>query len=199
MLKKKIWPIFHKFKINPKVKDCWGFLDQKDIYPMERKCMGKGEIVMNESEKNIFKKGVIKGYEEIYNTFYKRGEFLDNLYTTPKLSLALNELNMIREHQAPILDFNSVEVYILNSNVEYGLMKMNDKVLGYWTPAVMKQEIIIGMIGPEFQSIWHQQPIRENKNILYKFQNRIDIWTWQRCLLTKNSPWVVYNINNIII
>ena len=95
MLKKKIWPIFHKFKINPKVKDCWGFLDQKDIYPMKRKCMGKGEIVMNESEKNIFKKGVVKGYEEIYNTFYKRGEFLDNLYTTPKLSLALNELNMI--------------------------------------------------------------------------------------------------------
>ena len=197
MIKKNIWPFFHRFRFNKNIKDCWGFLEQKDIYPIKRKCIRGTKT--NYDLSNECKEGMVQGYKQIYNTYYKRDNFLNYLYTTPKLSIALNKLNQITNHEPPLLDFNSLKVYQLNSNIEYGLSKMNNKILGLWTPSYIKNEIMIGMIGPEFQSIWHQQPIRENKNILYQFKNRMDIWTWQRCLLTKNSPWVVYNINNIII
>ena len=162
MIKKKIWPIIHKFKLNPKRKDCWGFLDQKDIYPINIK-----KIDIDHLTNGDLRDGLIQGYKTIFNTYYRKDNFLNHLYTTPKLSIALNDLNQITKHEPPLLDFNSLKVYQLDSNIEYGLLKMNNKILGLWHPSYIKNEIMIGMIGHKFQSIWHQQPIRENKNILY--------------------------------
>ena len=197
MIKTYIWPCFHRFKFHPRVKNCWGFLEQRDIYHKRRRCIGKIERECYNKEE--FERGVIEGYKTIFNTYYEKENFLNVSYTTPKLSIALNELQSRLEHSPPVLDFQSLKVHILDTNIEYGILKTNDKILGLWTPKCIKQEVMIGMIGPEFQSIWHHQPIRENINVLYRFKNRYDIWTWQRCLFTENSPWIVYNINNIIL
>lgn len=197
MIKKNLWPYIHRFQFHPRLENCWGFLNQNDIHLEPRKTMiFRNRKHINKSE---FKKGVKRGYKIIFDKFYQKENFLKYSYTTPKLSIALNYLHTYKYHPPPYLNFNRLHIHILNSNIEYGISKTNDKILGLWSTKYMKQEIIIGMIGPEFQSIWHQQPIRENINVLYYFPNRFDIWTWQRCLLTEDSPWVIYNINNIIL
>ena len=55
---------------------------------------------------------------------------------------------------------------------------------------------MIGMTGPEFQSILRSPTLYE-KILMFCIDLKIeyDIWTWQRCLFTENSPWIVYNIN----
>ena len=63
---------------------------------------------------------------------------------------ALNELQSRLEHSPPVLDFQSLKVHILDTNIEYGILKTNDKILGLWTPKCIKQEVMIGMIDLNF-------------------------------------------------
>ena len=58
---------------------------------------------------------------------------------------------------------------------------------------------MIGMIGPEYQSIWNQQPIRKVVNVLYEFPERKDVWTWQCNANTEQYYWNVKNINQILL
>jgi hypothetical protein len=147
-----------------------------------------------------FKIGVKRGYYKIYQTFYKEENFLNYCYTTPKLSLALNSIREHSDLSRPPLDFNSMNVEILDYKVEYGLVKSNEKILGLWTPKCIQQEIMIGMIGPEYPSIWTYQPSRQIINVLYEFPNRKDVWTWQCCNVEeKNFFWNVKNINSILL
>lgn len=193
-MKKLIWPILHPIRFTPHLMDCWGFTCQKNILISDNP--PKYNLLQNDDH---FKEGVEKGYYEIFNAFYKKDNFLSHCYTTPKLSIALNTLHRHLHHSPPTLNFNCVNVEILNTSVEYGLVKSNEKILGLWTPNCIQQEIMIGMIGPEYQSIWHQQPIRKVVEVLYEFPGRKDVWTWQCSANTEQYYWNVKNINQILL
>ena len=55
------------------------------------------------------------------------------------------------------------------------------------------------MIGPEFQSIWDQQSIKQKVRILIELEDRKDIFEFERNLMTHNDNWQLCNINRIII
>lgn len=193
MIKKHVWPIIHPIGFHKKIKDCWGFCLQKDIFYKKP----QKKIVFEDEDD--FKIGARKGYSEIYKAFYKKDNFLSHCYTTPKLSIALNTLHQHLQHPCPELDLKCINVEILNIKVEYGLVKSNEKILGLWTPNCIKKEIMIGMIGPEYQSIWHQQPTRKVVNVLYEFPDRKDVFTWQCSLDNEQYFWNVKNINQILL
>lgn len=204
MIRQKLFSLIHPVHFRHYLlKDCWGFISQEQLFYHKKKdCYSRMMHPDLETRKkfnlNEFKIGVKQGYKMVYKSFYQKENFLHKNFTTPKLSLALNHLQKNLKHEDPILNFNNLSIHILHSNVEYGLVKSNDKILGLWTPSCIKKDILTGMIGPEFQTSWNQQPIRQTVIVLYQFDNRRDIWTWQRSLSTPQRNWVIYNINNIL-
>ena len=42
-------------------------------------------------------------------------------------------------------------------------------------------------------------PLKQKVKVLYKSDNRIDIWDLERCLMEKNSEWNISNINEILV
>ena len=204
MMRQKLFSLIHPVHFRHYLlKDCWGFVSQEQLfYRKKNDCYSKMLHPTIEEQKkfdrNEFKIGATQGYRMIYQSFYQRNNFLESNFTTPKLSLALNYLQKTTKHKDPILNFKNVSIQILDSNVEYGLVKSNDKILGLWTANCIKKDFLTGMVGPEFQTNWHQQPIRQNVIVLYEFGNRKDIWTWQRSFSVTKSYWIVCNINNIL-
>lgn len=198
MIKKYIWPILHPIRFHSRIHDTWGFFLKEDIHLLKRNLVQEKNKTEQKQRKD-FETGVKQGYYQIYNSFYKKQNFLFQNYTTPKLSIALNILQRHFIHSTPLLNFDSLDVKVLNSSVEIGFAKSNDKILGFWNTSCIQNEIMIGMIGPEYQSIWNQQPLCENVNVLYKFDNRIDIWQWQRSLTSEKYSWQVSNINGILV
>lgn len=194
MMKNFVWSMIHPVSFHKKVKTCWGFCLQQDVF-YERPST---KITIKDMDE--FTIGVKRGYYKIYQTFYEKENFLNYCYTTPKLSFALNSIREHSDLSRPSLDFNSMNVEILNYKVEYGLVKSNEKILGLWTPKCIQQEIMIGMVGPEYPSIWTYQPSRQIINVLYEFPNRKDVWTWQCCNVEDdNFFWNVKNINSILL
>lgn len=197
MLKNFVWSVLHPVRFHYKIKDSWGFCSRNRVEMLEKNLKNDKNDTL---KKNCdFEIGVKNGYYQIYKSFYKKENFFSHCYTTPKLSFALNELSHYSQHSCPALDFNSLNIKILSSKIEYGLVKSNDKILGFWTPQCIEHEIMIGMIGPEIQSIWNQQQKRKVVQVLYEFPNRKDVWTWQCSVHQKHYFWNVKNINQILL
>lgn len=204
MIRQKFLSIIHPVHFRHYLlKDCWGFVSQEQLfYHKKNDCYSRVMHPNLELEKKVdldnFKIGAKQGYKMVYQSFYQKENFLHRNYTTPKLSFALNYLQRSLNHRDPILNFKNLSIHVVHSYIEYGLVKSNDKILGLWTPNCIKKDILTGMIGPEFQTNWHQQPIRQTVVVLYEFDSRKDIWYWQRSLSTTQRPWIIYNINNIL-
>lgn len=204
--------MFHKFlvsfgnnniKFHPKVLNQWGFFSQYQINKLNHK-KEKGICENSLDERHLFDKtqfqnGVKVGYNKIFHSYYNNEDFLDYCYTTPAMSFALNHFRSYNNHSPPNLNLNSINAEIVNSWLEYGIAKSNHKILGLWDNDYIKHQIFTGIIGPEAFEIWGQQPIKQKVKVLYKLDNRIDIWIWERCLMKEQSPWIVYNINNFLI
>lgn len=140
-------------------------------------------------------------YNLIYKTYLKKNDFLDYEYTTPKLSITLNELrtdignNIISK--LPI-EIKVNKSKILNKNIKNEITTNNFKILGYYDKCEIYDEISIGMIGPEIRHLWDQKPVKQVVNVSYKSDRFYDILEWERDLTTKNPEWQVSNINNIL-
>lgn len=87
----------------------------------------------------------------------------------------------------------------MDSWISIGNSKSNDKFLGLWDTQYIQHEIIAGGIGPEIKYIWDQKPLKQTVRILYKLNDRIDIWDWERCLMSEYYDWKVSNMNNILV
>lgn len=207
-MKKLLWPLIHNFEYNPHIRRNWGFIcpNYKSILNVQS---SEKSFILEEERKKLldriyydadeFKLGAKNGYYVIMNSYYNNVNFLDYCYTTPKLSIALNQIRLLNIVEKPNIDFSKVDIKILDSTIEYGNVEMNSKILGLWDFNYMKSELITGAFGPEAQELWNKKPIRQNIKVLYSFENRIDIFLWQRCLNNNDSPWVVSNINNVIL
>jgi len=194
MIKRIIWPLIHLVEFNPKIKfNQWGWIPQKEI------------IKFSTSKKNIdldfckeeFEEGVKIGYKTIYKSWINKLDFTQYDYTVPKLSLALNQLNNSKENKQ--LNLDNIQVKILESNIEPGLVKNNSNFLGLWDKRLIKHELIAGAFGPENFDLWDKKPLKQIIKVKYQIDERIDIWEWERCLTIEDYNWCVSNINQIIL
>ena len=55
------------------------------------------------------------------------------------------------------------------------------------------------MIGPEIQSMWDQQSIKQKVRLLINLDDRQDVFDFERDLMIHNDTWQLCNINRIII
>jgi len=212
-MKRIIWPYLHRFNFNRNLsvrENPWGWIPQEIINNIANSNIPKTESNLffpedwEDRQKFYeihFKNGAKIGYNMVKKSFYEKDNFLENYYLTPKLSLALNNINsFIAEknirNKMETTKINDIE--ILGSWVQIGITKTNKKFLGMWDKEFIKHELITGSIGPEIRHLWDQKPIKQTIRVLYKLDNRIDIFDWERCLITDNYEWTVSNINNVI-
>jgi hypothetical protein len=194
MIKRIIWPLIHLVEFNPKIKfNQWGWLPQKEIIKLNN----PNKILNLNFCKKEFEDGAILGYKTIYNSWINKKDFTQFDYTVPKLSLALNHLNISKESKE--LNFDSLQVTILDSRIEPGLVKNNSNFLGLWDKKLIKQELIAGAFGPENLDLWDKKPLKQIIRVKYQIDERIDIWEWERCLTIEDYSWCVSNVNQIII
>jgi len=202
-----ILPIIHKFNlisINPN-KFCWGWRSQKEI----RKILVNTSNIkyqphmFNEEimEKTIideisFQSGSKEAYKRIYESFYKKDNFLKKKYTTPELSLAINHI-IKNKKKFKNIQIKNLESKVLTSWIEVGNATANNKLLGYWDCKYIQKEIKNSNI----TNCWdiYVGPLKQKVKVLYKTDNRIDIWELERCLMQEDSEWNISNINEILV
>ena len=144
-----------------------------------------------------FKKTTTYCYKIIYNTYLENEDFLDYNYTCPSLSIALNSLRKecIINNLDNYIDVKKVS--ILGSWLENGIIK-NNNIFNKENKNIITNDIIAGMIGPEFKTIWDNVNIKQKVRVLYISEQYYDIVDWERNINVKNPQWQVYNINGIL-
>lgn len=209
MLRKFTLHLFHENKICEsicKIKYPWGWKSKNNIYQFKENLYKKNSnFVSTKLEQNFdendFLKNSIMAYNLIYKTYLKKLDFLDFEYTTPKLSIALNELRT--DIDCDIINNLPIEIQvnkndIINKSIKNEITTSNFKFLGYFDKFEISNQISTGMIGPEIRHLWDQLPVKQVVNVSYKSDNFYDILEWERDLTIKNPEWQVSNINNII-
>ena len=207
IMKYSIVPIIHRFNlrnIKPR-KYPWGWRSQKEI----RKILNNTTNIKYQSNmfnENIikktyineeeFKEGTKYAYYTIYKNFYDQQNFLKKKYTTPQLSLAINHIisDIPKLKNIKIKNLNSK---ILTSWIEVGNACSNNKLFGIWSCKHLKNELKKSNIN----NCWdiYIGPLKQKVKVLYRSDNRIDIWEFEKCLMEENEEWNVSNINEILI
>lgn len=206
-MKCKILPMIHKYQlrqINPN-RYPWGWRSQKEI----RKLLTNTSNLMyqpNLFDENINKKtkfyekdveyGTLIGYKRVYESFYKKENFINKSYTTPELSFAINRI-IKSKSKFNVINIDNIKSKVLTSWIEIGHATSNSKILGILDKKVIKKEISNSNIS----DCWdvYVGPLKQKVKILYISKNRLDIWEWERCLMIEDSDWNISNINNILI
>ena len=195
---------FKKKNINTN-KYSWGWRSQKEI----RKILRNTTTIKYQSnmfDENIttksyinekeFQIGSIQAYYKIYETFYDKQNFIKKKYTTPELSLAINHI-ISKKSKHKIVKINNLNSKILTSWIEVGNTNENNRFMGKWDYNHIKKEFKKSNIN----NCWdiYIGPLKQKVKVLYKSENRIDIWEFERCLMENNKDWNISNINEILI
>ena len=199
-MKKQILKLFHKFKLCPKLKHPWGYNCNK--YKINKNIICpyfKSKDNREFLNQLTFKTHSTNAYKLIYNSYLLNIDFLDYNYTTPSLSLALNELRNKSNIDNLPTNINIKNVVIIDSWYEYGITKSNDKFMGMYNKSQIVHEITAGILGPEAFNIWDQQGIKQKIKILYESDHYLDVIEWERDMMLPNQVWQVCNINQILI
>ena len=214
-MKNILWPIIHKFKIHNNlclIKYPWGWMPYNNINNLKY-YIPKTEVNSLFPENwqdreryyqthfNIRVKDI---YSSTFTSYFNNDNFIEKNNITPRLSNALNFFNKIIidnkiQIDIPEINLSCLDTKILGSWVIVENSTCNSKFLGLWDTEQINHELVAGCIGPEIKHIWDQQPIKQNVRVLFDLKNRIDIWDFERCLMSENTNWKVCNINNILI
>lgn len=181
----------------------WGWKDKSQIERDNMKVLNKNEFFSyqkNENE-NEFMKNTIYPYNLIYKSFVNKVNFLDYQYTNPQLSIVLNKIRNITDdkllNKLPN-EINCIETKIISNDFKFDFFTCNTKYLGYFNKEEVYKEITKGFIGPEFDHIWNDRPLKQVINVLYKSEYFYDTLEWERDLTLEEPEWQVSNINYII-
>lgn len=185
------------------VKYPWGWKCNSDIqniidYPISDHC-----ISFNHERKYIHEYRLNEFTEEIYNKTYlaylNNYDFLNSSIFSPKLANGLNYLRS--KSNIDNLDENIKinKISLIGNWVKYGKIKNKNKFLGIYNEVEFIHEISAGLIGPEIQSIWDQQCLKQKVRLLVELENRKDVFDFERDLMIHNDNWQLSNINRIII
>ena len=80
--------------------------------------------------------------------------------------------------------------------VEVGNASTNNFLFGIIDMDLVKTEIGKSSVS----DMWdiYVGPLRQKVRVVYKTNERYDVWEWQRCLMKENDEWTVSNINEIL-
>ena len=200
---------FIKTFFNPKlcgkinyIKYPWGWKSSDDIqniidYPISNHC-----ISFNHERKYIHEYRLNEFTEEIYNKTYiayiNNYDFLNSTIFSPKLANGLNYLRSKSNIRHLHDDIKINKIKLIGNWIKHGSINSRKKILGLYNDDEFIHEISAGMIGPEIQSIWDQQSIKQKVRLLIELENRKDVFDFERDLMIHNDSWQLCNINRII-
>tara|TARA_Y100000992_G_scaffold40981_1_gene23014 strand:- start:60 stop:680 length:621 start_codon:yes stop_codon:yes gene_type:complete len=185
------------------VKYPWGWKSKKEIqtiidYPIKETYMN-----INPERKFIHEFKLNEYTEDLYKkTFYayvNNYDFLNSNLYCPKLANGLNILRKKTTTNSFDDNISIQNVIFLGNWVKNGRIKSQRKFLGLYDENEFIHEVTAGIIGPEFQTIWDQQSIKQKVRILIELEDRSDVFEFQRDLMVLNDNWQLSNINRIII
>ena len=134
-------------------------------------------------------------YSDIHFSVLKKKDFFYKDYLNPEISYILNEAS--KNINIPI-DENKIEfknVEIIDNYNSYGIVRSNNKLLGFFDKSELFHEISVGMIGPEISSIWDNRPIKQNVIVSIESDINNIIIKLERGLIFKNTKWILSGIN----
>lgn len=207
-MRKELLRLLHNFELCPNlcnIKYPWSWrskLNNKKLINKIKNPMDtnfKSEDNREFIHKLKFKDASADAYKIIYKCYIKQEDFLDHCYTSPSLSLALNDLRDKSNINNLPSDIIVIDVKIISSWYEYGLTKSNDKFMGFYNKDEIIHEISAGALGPEVRKVWDQQSIKQKVKVLYESTEYLDILEWERDLMIPDQDWQVSNINQILI
>jgi len=207
-MRKELLRLLHNFELCPNlcnIKYPWSWrskLNNKKLINKIKNPMDtnfKSEDNREFIHKLNFKDDSADAYKIIYECYIKQKDFLDHCYTSPSLSLALNELREKSNIDNLSSDIILIDVKIISSWYEYGLTKSNDKFMGFYNKEEIIHEISAGVLGPEVRKVWDQQSIKQKVKVLYESNEYLDILEWERDVMMPDQDWQVSNINKILI
>ena len=152
-------------------------------------------------ESSDFLKHSKEAYNIIYKNYLDKTDFLDHRFTSPSLSIALNQLReTINEKEVENCpsDINTFNNYILSNKIEYKVTTCNFKLFGFTSKEEIKHNLFFGLSDPNFGDLRTQHPTKQILNVLYLSDKYYDILEWERDLLEFKPEWQVSNINNIL-
>ena len=165
-MRKNILRLLHNFELCPNlcnIKYPWGWRsklnNKKLINKMENPMYTnfKSEDNREFIHKLNFKNDSADAYKIIYKCYIKQKDFLDYCYTSPSLSLALNNLRENSNINNLPSKIVLIDIKIINSWYEYGLTKSNDKFMGFYNKEEIIHELSAGVIGPEVRKVWEKE------------------------------------------
>ena len=206
MIKKYFFKTFFNPKLCSKInvqQYSWGWKSKEEIKQIINYPIYDGKPYIDHERKFIHEYKLNDYTEDMYNktyyAFFNDYDFLNSNLFCPKLA---NGLNYLKQY-ANLNEFNEnlqiQNVKLLGNWIKYGRVKSQKKFLGLYDENEFIHEIIAGMIGPEFQSIWDQQSIKQKVRLLIELENRNDVFEFERNLMVHNDNWQLCNINRIII
>tara|TARA_Y100000816_G_scaffold30830_1_gene19707 strand:- start:32061 stop:32684 length:624 start_codon:yes stop_codon:yes gene_type:complete len=207
MIRKFFFRSFFKPKLCSKIntiKYPWGWKSQEQIkyiidYPFNDKV---SRIEPNRKEIHEYK--LINYTEDVYKktyyAYFNNYDFLNSNLFCPKLSNGLNFLKL----NSNLNNFNQnlkiQDVKLLGTWIKYGKVTNQTKLFGVYDTTDFVHEITTGIIGPEYQSIWDQQAIKQKARLLVISEERSDVLEFERNLMIYNDDnWQLCNINRIIV
>lgn len=147
------------------------------------------------SEEDHLKKGYVYAYQCLFSHFKYKTDFLSEEFTTPKLSLVLNDLAQVCKVKNTSINITNVS--ILSNHYAYETVYSNTKILGLWHAHEVQEEILLGILGPE---AWLEKlPKKQVISVKFQLQSRVDVWVFERDITQTLSNWQVSNINGILL
>jgi hypothetical protein len=168
----------------------WGWISQEHIHKMVLKPTLSDTPYCTER----FEEGAIQAYTTVFKNFVNKEDFTQKNYTTPALSLVLNDIHQNID-TTQLLIPKIQQVKIIKSWVEPGISPANNKILGMWSPKEAKEEFLTGMLGPE-TTVFPSHD-RVFVQVYYKSDNRRDVWVFESDI--REICWKVNNMNGIIL
>ena len=144
-----------------------------------------------------FIRGARQAYDVVFKRYRENGDFLEEGFASPSLSLAINILieKKTVEPEVPLCR----EIRLLGDWIQEDPTFMNRKLLGMWNQKEIEHSVMTGIIGPEASHVWLQNPIKQVVKVHYICDNREDVWFFERCLFDDEPQWQIQNINEMIL
>uniref|UniRef100_A0A6C0F7L6 Uncharacterized protein n=1 Tax=viral metagenome TaxID=1070528 RepID=A0A6C0F7L6_9ZZZZ len=206
MIKKYFFKTFFNPKLCNKIniqKYPWGWKSKEEINKIANFKVTDNKTHMENERKFIHEYKLNEYTEDIYNkTYYaytNNYDFLNSNLYCPKLANGLNILRKNSNIGDIEIEIKIKKVELIGNWIKYGRVKNQRKFLGLYDENEFIHEITTGMIGPEFQSIWDQQSIKQKVKLLIELQDRVDVFEFERNLMVHNDDWQLCNINRIIV
>lgn len=194
-------PVFSPLCCNHKFP--WGWMPPNYIHALKSQPLPKQNFLFTYNHvdtyfyENEFLRGARRAYDAVFDVYQNNGDFLEEGFASPSLSLAINILIKKKKvkPEVPLCR----DVRLLGDWIQEDPTFMNRKLLGMWNQREIEHSVMAGIIGPEISHVWLQNPIKQVVKVHYICEKREDVWLFERCLFDDDPQWQIQNINEMIL